>query len=105
MLKMRSIEPLCTQYCRRPRRTTTGQASYEFLFVYESARTTAPSTGRELPSFLVSRVQQGADAKSATDSRIVFEKAFVVVCQYDRNARAACCKQQGSIFRDSESII
>jgi CheY-like chemotaxis protein len=61
--------------------TTTGQPSYEFLFIHEGARTTAPSTVGELPSFLASRVQPGPGVKSATDSRILFERAFVVVGQ------------------------
>lgn len=61
--------------------SSTGQPSYEFLFLHESAKTSAPASAKEFASFIASRVEIGAGPKHGVESRALFERKFFVVGQ------------------------
>ncbi|MDO9451916.1 MAG: response regulator receiver domain [Stagnimonas sp.] len=59
----------------------SGQPSYEFLFLHESAKTSAAPSGAEFPSFLASRLEIGSAVQNGVETRSLFERKFFVVGQ------------------------
>jgi hypothetical protein len=59
----------------------SGQPSYEFLFLHESAKTSAAASAAEFPSFLASRLEVGSASPGGVESRSLLERKFLVVGQ------------------------